>query len=221
MTILIVEDEIKLGQILKEGLELQGFKADVRINGREGLDQALAYDYDVIILDIIMPEMDGFEVCIKLRSVGKDTPIIMLTAREMTEDKIRGLNSGADDYLIKPFDLEELVARIRALLRRPRGIVGKSIKVGDLVLNVSSREVKLKDQAIDLSTTEFDLLHYLMRHPNQVLSREQIIQHIRKFDYSSSSNIVDVYLTHVRKKIGDDTKSLIKTVTGVGYKLVD
>jgi two-component system OmpR family response regulator len=219
MKILVIEDEQQLAQILREGFEHHQFAVDTVNDGNVGLGRALSNAYDLIILDIMLPGIDGFEVCKRLREAKKSTPVLMLTAREMTEDRVAGLDLGADDYMVKPFDFAELLARARALLRRPSSLLPAVLKFGPLELDGKAYEVRKNGQPLRLTKTEFSILELLMRHPHQALSREQILQHIRPDEYSANSNLVDVYVNYLRKKIGDRKKNTIQTVSGVGYKL--
>ncbi|MFC1597969.1 response regulator transcription factor [Patescibacteria group bacterium] len=221
MNILVVEDESKLADILKEGLEVMEYKVDLAYDGRAGLDKAKQRDYDLVILDLMLPELDGFEVCHQIRTSGQEMPILILTACGVTEDRVKGLDMGADDYMVKPFDFDELSARIRALLRRHKPSSFPVYQVGALELNAATREVSKEGEPITLTPTEFDLLEYLMKNPSQVFSREQILQQIRPFDYMASSNIVDVYVNYLRRKIDDNDKRTIQTVSGVGYKMIN
>ena len=189
MKILIIEDEEKLAQGLKTGLEHEGFTADYLTDGERGETRIRTCrgDYDLVILDLMLPIKNGFEVCQDVRTAGVTLPILILTARDSTEDKVLALNSGADDYLVKPFSFDELVARVHALLRRPREVLPGELRAGDLVLNPVTREVKMGKDAIELTLKEFELLQYLMRHPNQVMGREDIFAHIWDFADTSHS----------------------------------
>ena len=219
MKILIIDDEVKLAKIIKEYLELERFRVDLAFDGKEGLEKISVRDYDLIILDLMLPEIDGFKVCRRLRSNKNQVPIIILTARETIDDRVRGLNLGADDYLIKPFDLEELVARIHALLRRKKEILPPLLKIGSLELNPAAHEIKKDNKVIHLTATEYDLLEYLMRHSNRVVTRKEILNQIRNSDFTASSNIIDVYIRYLRRKIDDKQNKIIKTIRGVGYKV--
>ncbi len=218
MRILVVEDEHKIANSLKKGLEQENFACDVAFNGNDGLDLALSEEYDLLILDVLLPGIDGVEIVKKLREEQNHIPVLMLTAKGQTEDKVAGLNAGADDYLTKPFAFEELLARVRALIRRPSASQGPTLQVGDLTLDTISFDVKREDKHIKLSSKEFALLEYLMRHPNRILKKEQIISHVWDYDADVLPNTVEVYIGYLRKKVGKD---LIHTVRGFGYKIGD
>ncbi|NMF65710.1 response regulator transcription factor [Brasilonema octagenarum] len=220
MRVLIVEDEPGIAQFISQGLKEAGYATDIATDGQEGLNYALAAEYDIIVLDIMLPQMDGLQVLRKLRSQGLKTPVLLLTARDAVEDRVRGLDAGADDYLFKPFALSELLARLRALLRRPPMQQDTILRVGDLEMDVATREVRRAGKSINLSPREFTLLQYLMRHPRQVLTRTQITEHTWNFDFYENSNVIDVYIGYLRRKIdhGFD-KPLLHTVRGVGYCL--
>jgi DNA-binding response OmpR family regulator len=217
MRILIVEDEHKIANSIKKGLEQESYAVDVAYTGTDGFDLASTEDYDLIVLDLLLPGMDGVTMCKKLRSENIHTPILMLTAKGQTTDKVQGLDAGADDYLTKPFAFEELLARIRALVRRPHHTVGTTLKVEDLTLDTVSYEVKRADKIIQLSSREFALLEYLMRHPSKTLTKDQIIGHVWNYDADVLPNTVEVYIGYLRNKLGKP--ALIHTVRGFGYKL--
>jgi two-component system OmpR family response regulator len=223
MRILVVEDEPKIAQAVKQGLELKGFAVDTVHDGDSGLSYGTDPSYDVIVLDRMLPgSLDGVELCRKLRSEGVDTPVIMLTARGTIGDRVEGLDSGADDYLVKPFSFDELTARVRALLRRPPNQVGTVLRVGDLSLDTKNYEVKRAGQALKLSHKEFSLLEYLMHHPGQVITKEMIISHVWDEDADILPNTVEVYIGYLRGKIDrpfPKLKPLLKTMRGFGYKL--
>jgi len=221
MKILIVEDQENLAKLIKDGLETESFTADYVLDGEEAQKRIELYhsDYDLVILDVMLPKKEGTEVCKSIRAQKIDIPIIMLTARDQNEDVISGLNVGADDYLIKPFAFDVLLAHIRALLRRPKTTVAVEHKVQNITLNSTSKQVFKNSQEIKLTLKEFSLLEYFMRHPNQVLSRDQILSNLWDFAFDSFSNVVDVHITNLRKKIGDEKGKLLETVYGVGYKL--
>jgi len=219
MRILLVEDNKKLSDYLKKGLENQSYSVDCAYDGEEAEKMALYGEYDLIILDILLPIKDGITVCKNLRDKNINIPIIMLTAKAQTEDKIIGLDSGADDYLPKPFDFDELLARIRALLRRPKEKIPEIIKVQDIILDNSEHIVKKDDKIIYLTLKEYAVLEYLIRNKNLALNREQILEHCWDFSFDSFSNIVDVYIKRLRKKLDPTNyEKYIQTVRGIGYK---
>ena len=222
MRILIVEDEHKIANSIKRGLEQESYAADVSYTGTEGYDLASTEPYDLIILDRLLPEMDGIEIAKKLREQKNHTPILMLTAKGQVTDRVEGLDAGADDYLVKPFAFEELLARIRALTRRPKDSLGTILTIADLTLNTATYNVKRGEKSIQLSSKEYALLEYLMRHPNQTLTKDQIISHVWDYDADVLPNTVEVYIGYLRNKIDrafTDKPSLIKTVRGFGYKI--
>jgi len=222
MRILLVEDERKIRESLKQGLVEQCYAVDTADNGDDGLHWALNFAYDVIMLDIMLPGKDGLTVCRELRDRHIITPILMLTARDAVDDRVTGLDCGADDYLIKPFAFRELLARIRALTRRDSYQKSSTLAVGDLTLDTLTHTVKRGDQIIYLSAKEYILLEFLMLHPNQVLSRMVIADHVWSYEYAPDSNVLDVYIRYLRKKIDDDhEQKYIHTVRGTGYQLVD
>lgn len=222
MRLLVIEDDHKIANAVKKGLEQESFAVDVSFDGRDGLASAMTTDYDLIVLDRMLPETDGIKICRALRKEGKHTPIIMLTAKDKIEDRVEGLNAGADDYLIKPFAFEELLARIRALLRRPTNTHENILRFQDLALNTSTFEVKRGKVKISLSNKEFALLEYLMRNPKRILTKDNIIAHVWDYDADILPNTVEVYIGYLRNKIDKPFKNepeLIKTVRGFGYKL--
>ena len=220
MRILIVEDELAMAQTLRRGLEEERHSVDVVADGRDVLDYAVAARYDVIILDIMLPGLDGFAVCKRLREHGITGHILMLTALGDVDQRVRGLDSGADDYLTKPFAFKELVARLRALARRSRDLQVGPLKVADLTLDEATHEVKRGARRIELSALEFRLLHTLMRHAGQVLTRDNLLNQVWNFDYAGGSNVVDVYIRYLRHKVEKPGESkLLHTVRGVGYKV--
>ena len=221
MTILLIEDEYKLVKVLKKGLSLECYAVDVAYDGEEGLQKGLRKDYDVIVLDLMLPKKDGIEVCKTLRRKHVLSPILMLTARDRVEDRVEGLDSGADDYLVKPFDFSELLARIRALLRRRKTTEQTKLKVGDLVLDPASHQVKKGGKLIRLSPKEYSLLDYLMRYPGRILSKNQLIEHVWGPDVEHSGNQLAVYIRYLRRKVNSRQKEAIQTVRGVGYKIVN
>ena len=223
MKILVIEDEHKIANSIKKGLEQESFAVDVAYNGLDGFDLAASEDYDVIVLDLMLPGMDGLEICRKLREEEKiHTPILILTAKGQLEDKVKGLNSGADDYLVKPFAFAELLARVKALARRPKDSVGTVLILDNLSLNTITYEVKRAGKEIKLSKQEFALLEYLLRHQNKVLTKEQIIGNIWDYDADVLPNTVEVYIGYLRNKIDrpfSKSPKLIQTLRGFGYKL--
>lgn len=220
MRILVVEDESGVAQFIQQGLTEAGYAIDVALDGSEGLDFALAKTYDAIVLDIMLPRLNGLEVLRELRNQHIKTPVLLLTARDGVDDRVQGLDSGADDYLVKPFAFPELLARLRALLRRPPLQSDAILQVGDLKMDVSRHEVRRAGQVIELSQREFALLELLLRHPNQVLTRTQIMEHVWNFNFYAETKVVDVYIGYLRRKIEDDfAYPLIHTIRGVGYKL--
>lgn len=223
MKILVVEDEHKIANAIRKGLQQESFAVDVTYDADDGLASARADDYDLIILDRMLPgDMDGVGVCKTLRSEGVHTPILMLTAKGAVRDRVVGLDAGADDYLVKPFAFEELLARVRALLRRPQDSLGVKLEVGDLTLDTATYEVRRDDTTIDLSQREFALLEYLMRNKGRTLSKEMIIQHVWSYDADVLFNTVEVYIGYLRNKIDRPfrgSSQLLKTVRGFGYKL--
>jgi DNA-binding response OmpR family regulator len=221
MRILIVEDNRRLNNSLKMSLVEDGYAVDAAYDGEEGQDLAEMTPYDAIILDIMLPKKDGIEVCRDLRSRRVNTPILMLTARDTIEDRVLGLDSGADDYLVKPFALNELRARLRALLRRDAPDKSGLLTVGDLVLDPANHHVERSGQSIELTAKEFALLEYFMRNPGRLITREMAEDHIWNYDFEGTSNVVDVYVRRLRRKIDDPSPvKLFETVRGAGYRLV-
>jgi DNA-binding response OmpR family regulator len=223
MRILIVEDEPKIAKSLKRGLEQESYAVDVAYDADEGLASALASDYDVIVLDRMLPgSMEGLGVCKAIREEKKQTPILMLTARGQIRDRVEGLNAGADDYLVKPFSFEELLARVRALLRRPQTSSAPVLQVAELTLDPAGAVVKRSGKSINLSQKEFALLEFLMRNADRVVSKDKIINHVWDFDADVLPNIVEVYVGYLRNKVDrpfPKLKPVIQTVRGFGYKL--
>jgi heavy metal response regulator len=218
--ILVIEDEIKMAAFIKRGLEEEGIAVDVAADGEEGLFRARINSYDLIILDITLPLLDGLEVCRRLRQDRLATPILLLTARDSVEMKVRGLDSGADDYLTKPFAFAELLARLRALLRRNRAEISLRLEVGDLVLDPLTRRVTRASQPIQLTSKEFALLECFMRHPDQVLSRTILAEKVWDETFDAFTNVIDVYINYLRNKIDRNfSPKLIHTVRGAGYVL--
>jgi len=220
MRVLLVEDEPGIAQFVRQGLSEAGYAVDVAQDGEEGLDYTLPTEYDIIVLDIMLPRMDGLRLLRELRGRSIKTPVLLLTARDAVEDRVQGLDAGADDYMVKPFAFAELLARVRALLRRPPLQRDTVLRVSDLEMDTARHEVRRAGRLIELSPREFALLEYLMRHPNQVLTRTQIAEHIWNFDFYNESNVIDVYIGYLRRKVdrGFD-QPLIHTVRGVGYRL--
>ncbi len=220
MRILVVEDEKKLVEIIKKGLVEEGYSVDIALDGEEGQYMAENTPYDLVILDIMLPKKDGIAVCQELRLKEINTPILMLTAKDSVEDRVKGLDSGADDYLVKPFAFSELVARLRALLRREALSKSPRLQVGDLVMDTLTREVWHGEKKIELTTKEYALLEYFMRHPNVVVTRTMLMEKVWDYDFEGMSNIIDVYIRRLRFKLGEEgAKSIIETVRGAGYRL--
>jgi DNA-binding response OmpR family regulator len=220
LRLLLIEDDRRLNRALSLSLGEEGYAVDSAFDGVEGQELAEALDYDAIILDVLLPKKDGIEVCRVLRQRCVSAPILMLTARDAVADRVRGLDSGADDYLVKPFTLHELLARLRALLRRTSTDKSGVLTVGDLIADPATHHVERAGQRIRLTVREFTLLEYFMRHPNQILSRGQIEDHLWSYDFISASNVVDVFVRRLRRKIDDpfDLK-LLETAYGLGYRL--
>lgn len=220
MRILVVEDEHRIATALKMGLEQESYAVDLAFDGKTGLDLAIGEEFDLIILDRLLPEMDGIEICKEVRKNSIHTPILLLTAKGQVEDRVDGLDAGADDYMVKPFAFEELLARVRALQRRPRKTQGQTLSVDDLSLDIKTFEVKRGAKNINLSGREFALLEYLMRNPKKTLSKEQIIAHVWNYDSDILPNTVEVYIGYLRNKIDKSfKKKLLNTVRGFGYRI--
>ena len=219
MRVLLVEDEHRLSSVLKKGLEEDGFAVDAAFDGEEGLFLAQSEDYDLILLDIMLPKMDGIEVCRRLRGQNIKTPVLMLTAKSQVEDKVAGLDSGADDYLTKPFAFLELRSRIQALLRRSRQEASPLMTLGDLELDPIRHKVIRAGRSVDLTPKEFAVLEFLLRHKNEVVTRTMITEHVWDYNFEGMSNVVDVFMAAIRRKIDAGAAvKLIHTVHGVGYK---
>lgn len=222
MHILVVEDERKLAQLLRRVLTEERHVVDVAYDGEEGLDLATSDSYDLVVLDLMLPGASGLEICRQMRDLRVKAAVLMLTARGAVEDRVNGLNAGADDYLIKPFAMSELLARVNALLRRRdrEADMTTTLTVGDLTLDLVRHEVRRAGKVIELTAKEFALLEYLMRHPGQVLSRSQITDQVWRYDLDAVSNVVDIYVHYLRDKIDQSfPRPMLKTVRGVGYKL--
>lgn len=222
MRVLVIEDEYKIANSIKKGLEQEGYAVDAVYDGTKGYDLSQTEDYDAIILDLMLPGMDGIEITGKLREEKIYTPILMLTAKGEVRDRVTGLNSGADDYLVKPFAFEELLARIKALIRRPKKGSGTVLRVGNLELNTTTYDVRRSDTVINLSKKEFSLLEYMMRNAGKVLNKDQIMSHVWDYDSDILPNTVEVYVGYLRQKIDKAfprEKILIHTLRGFGYKI--
>ena len=220
MRILVVEDEVNLNDIIVKKLKLEHYGVDSCFDGKEALDYIFSAEYDVILLDIMLPKLDGFEVLKKIRNKNIKTPVLLLTARDGIEDRVQGLDFGADDYLVKPFAFDELLARIRVLLRRNTDNASNIFTLSNLTVNCNSHEVFRDNTPIKLSTREFTILEYMIRNKEKVLSREKIEQHIWDYNYEGGTNVVDVYIRYLRKKVDDNfSPKLIHTIRGIGYIL--
>ena len=219
MRILLVEDDQRIAHFIEKGLSEGGYAVDLAADGTEAVAQALSAAYDVIVLDVMLPGLDGFEVMHELRGQGYRVPVLMLTARDAVEDRVQGLDAGADDYLTKPFSFAELEARIRALLRRGAGEANARLMVGDLVLDPISHTVKRGDSSIELTPKDYAVLEYFMRSPGRVLTRTMIIEHVWQYQFDTGTNLVDVYVNRLRRKLNDQEGRVLQTVRGVGYTL--
>ena len=218
MKILLAEDEVDLNNVVTRYLKKNGYSVDSVLDGEEALDYLEYSEYDLVILDIMMPKVDGFEVIKKLRDKGNHTSVLMLTARDSADDKVKGLDLGADDYIVKPFDFNELMARIRAVVRRKYGNSSNKLVIGDLILDTSEKSVTRAGKQIVLTGKEYEVLEYLMQSKNRILSRDQIKEHVWDFDYEGDSNIIDVLIKNIRKKIDIEAgKQIIYTKRGLGY----
>lgn len=221
MRILVVEDDPGILDFVVRGLSEAGYAVDVAADGNAGLSTALAADFDLILLDIVLPGMDGITILRHLRSRNKKMPILLLTSRSAIDDRVKGLDAGADDYLVKPFAFSELLARVRALLRRPASAVDAIVKIGSLELDAAAHEVRRNGEPLLLSAREYSILEYFMRNAGRTLTRNQIEEHVWDFDSSLGSNVVDVYIGYLRRKIDTtEQESFIRTVRGVGYRFV-
>ena len=222
MRILIVEDEAAIAQAVKKMLEHEGFAVDWLSDGNEARQRISLYrkEYDLVILDLMLPGISGYDICRSVREDGVNMPILILTARDLVHDKVSLLDTGADDYLVKPFSFEELFARIKALLRRPKEVLPVALSVGTLMLDTKTRKVSFGKKVLDLTTKEYALLEYLMRHPDEVVDRERIMDHLWGFEFDSFSNVVDVHIKNLRKKLDPKKgRAILETVRGVGYRL--
>lgn len=220
MRVLVVEDESRMAALVKQAIEEEAYAVDTVDNGREALDWLRTYAYDLVILDVMLPGLNGIEVCQTYRSEGGRAAILMLTARDALDDRVLGLDSGADDYLVKPFGMSELLARLRALSRRDGPSKTVILQVEDLALNTATKVAERSAQSIDLTATEYALLEFLMRHPRQILSRDQIIEHVWNADFDSGTKLIEVYIHYLRRKIDrDQAVKLIQTVRGMGYRI--
>ncbi len=221
MDVLLVEDDARVARLIERVLVEADHRVDVAYDGRTGLSQAAAGAYDLIVLDVLLPQMDGLEVCRRLRQRQVRTPILMLTARDTVPDRVRGLDAGADDYLIKPFALEELLARVRVFERRTGEEAGdETLHVGDLTLDLARHEARRAGRTVELTAKEFQLLAYLMRAPGRVLTKDQITDHVWGYDSEATSNVVEIYIHYLRDKIDRGfPRPLIRTVRGVGYTI--
>lgn len=222
MRILIAEDERDLNQLIKRRLKEADYSVDSCFDGEEVFDYLLGAEYDALVLDIMMPKLSGLEVLERLRREGNQVPVLLLTARDSIQDRVAGLDAGADDYLVKPFAFEELLARLRVLLRKPQGEKTSVLKVGDLELHLNTRQVFRGGEEIKLSSKEFSLLRYMMQNAGTVLSRDKLERHVWDYDFSGGSNVIDVYIRYLRKKLDEGyEKKYIHTVRGHGYVLKD
>ena len=221
MKILLVEDEEKLANALKRGLELQGYTVDIVSDGKKALTRISLHrtDYDLVILDLMLPSMDGYEICKEMRARDITVPVLVLTARAETDTKVQLLLAGADDYLVKPFSFSELAARLRALLRRPSETLPQVLSSNEIELDPTTRRVVRKGKDVPLTLKEFGLLEYFMRNPDKVVSREDLLNHLWDFNYVGFSNVVDVHIKNLRRKLDADGEDVLETVRGIGYRL--
>ena len=220
MRVLIIEDEKNLAEILKKGLEENSFTVDLSFDGEEGFYMAETYTYDAVILDIMLPKMDGLTILTGLREKKIDVPVLMLTAKGEIEDRVKGLNTGADDYIAKPFEFSELLARLKAVIRRNKGKASPFITIDNLTIDTNSRTVKRGNKEIKLSAKEYNILEYLILNKGRIISRTELTEHIYDMDFDLDSNIIDVYINYLRNKIDKDySRKIIHTVRGIGYIL--
>jgi heavy metal response regulator len=220
--LLVVEDEAKVASFIKRGFEEESYAVDVAADGEEAVSMVDVYDYDMVLLDIMLPKLDGLSVLAHIRKTKKGVPVILLTAKDMVNDKVKGLDMGADDYVTKPFSFEELLARVRALLRRGRPEESLKLIVADLELDPVTRKVTRQGKEISLTTKEYSLLEYFMRNPGRILTRTMISEHVWSIKFDTFTNVIDVYINYLRNKIDKDyPKKLLQTVRGVGYMLKD
>ena len=220
MKLLVIEDEKKIANLLQKGFREQGYEVDISPNGEDGLERASSNPYDAIVIDVMLPGRDGLSVLRTLRERKVTTPVMIVTARGEVSERVEGLNLGADDYIAKPFSMDEVIARIRALIRRVTGETISLYKVGDLAMNLVKREVTRGSRRIDLTSREFRLLEHLMRSPGQVVTRTQIIERVWEYHFDPGTNLVDVYIQRLRRKVDDGEEvKLIQTVRGVGYSI--
>ena len=218
MKILVVEDEKDLNRVITKHLKKNNYSVDSCFDGEQALDYVLYGEYDLIITDIMMPKVDGYQFIKQLRNKKNTTPVIMLTAKDSLDDKVLGLDSGADDYIVKPFEFDELLARIRVLMRRNYGFTTNIIQVDDVILDISKKLVTRSDESIDLTGKEYEVLEYLFKNKTRITSREQILNHVWDYDYEGSSNIIDVIIKNIRKKLDVGSKKpIIYTKRGLGY----
>lgn len=222
MRALVVEDEKYMNRIISKKLKVEGYSVDSCYDGEEALNYIKSTSYDIIIMDIMMPQKNGYEVLKEIRYEGNSVPVLFLTAKDALEDRVKGLDLGADDYLVKPFHFEELMARIRVMIRRSHGKVSNQLQIADLILDINAHTVKRNNNFIELSAKEFAILEYMMQNSGIVLSREKLETHIWNYDYQGASNMIDVYIRYLRIKIDKDYENkLIHTVRGVGYMIKD
>jgi DNA-binding response OmpR family regulator len=220
LRILVVEDEIKMARAVRRGLEQEGYAVDLTAEGEDALHRATEYDYDAVVLDVMLPGLDGFGLCEALRRRGRWVPVLMVTARDAVEDRIRGLDVGADDYLVKPFAFGELLARLRSLIRRGATERPTALEVQDVVLDPAAHTVTRAGRRVSLSAREFALLEFLLRHPGEVVTRTAILEHVWDYNYDGFSNVVDVYVGYLRRKLERPfARPFIRTVRGVGYSV--